>query len=508
VEKQNKTGRQQNSRQQKNGQQNNNRQQNRTEKQGKAERARRSQNRQILTVTYIFILMFCALIGYYIYFLVAKSEEAVNNPYNVARINNRAERIYRGKILSDTGEPLAMVQVGTDGEASRYYPYGSVFAHTVGYSTRGTVGLEALFNRQLLTCSIHPLNQVYNELTGTKNSGDNVNTTLNLELQQVLYDAMAGYEGAAVALEPSTGKVLAMVSKPDFDPNQINEIYDELIADPSNTNLLNKAAQGLYSPGSVFKLFTLLEYMKEKPYSWKDFSYDCHGTIRAGGASIDCSGGTAHGRVDVERALELSCNGAFIKMGLELDTDQYRETCELAGFNQNLDFQLSYKSSRFSLTDNDSVFTKAQTAFGQGETLVTPLHMAMVVSAIANNGMMMTPYLVSGISDAEGTAVEQYQSPSSLQIMTAEQANAITFMMEGVVNNGTASIVRSDKYQAAAKTGSAEIGRDMDTHAWFVGFAPSDQPAVAVAVVLEKAGSGGNNAGPVAKKIFDAYLAD
>ncbi len=475
-------------------------------KKDKSVKKKRGQNRQILQMTYLFVLMFCVLIGYYGYFLVAESEEVVSNPYNSARIDQQAERILRGNILSSEGDILAMTQTDEEGNESRYYPYGSLFAHTVGYSTRGTTGIESVANEQLLTCSLTSMEQIYNELMGGKNEGNSVVTTLNLNLQQVLYEAMAGYTGAAVVLEPSTGRVLAMVSTPDFDPNTINETYEVIIADESNTNLLNKAAQGRYSPGSVFKLLTLLEYIRENPSDWQAFSYHCDGSIEVDGVSIACSGGSAHGNVDVQRALELSCNGAFIEMGLSLDVDSFAETCETAGFNQRVDFELPVSSSSFSLERSDTDFEIAQTVFGQGETLVTPLNMTMIVSAIANEGVMCSPYIIERVQDSNGSTIASYESPSSVRIMTEEEAAIISGMMEGVVNNGTAGSVKSDFYQAAAKTGSAQTGADIETNAWFVGFAPADNPAVAIAVVLEEGGSGGTNAGPIAKAVFDACL--
>ena len=464
----------------------------------------RSPNRQILQVTYLFVFMFCVLIGYYGYFLVVKSEEVVRNPYNVARIDKEAERVLRGSILSERGDVLAMTQADEDGEESRYYPYGNLFAHTVGYSTRGTTGVEAAANAHLIHCSTSVLDQIYNELMGQKNEGDNVIVTLDPELQQILDEAREGYTGAAVVLEPATGKVLAMTSTPDFDPNFINETYDAIIADDSNTNLLNKAAQGLYSPGSTFKLLTLLEYIREHPYTWENFSYQCGGSIRAGGVDVSCSGGTAHGTVDAKRALELSCNGAFIEMGLSLDKKAFTETCEQAGFNQPLSFELPSKASSFRLSWTSSDFDTTQTAFGQGETEVTPLHNAMITAAIANGGVMCSPYIISGVETAQGDKLESFTSPGSVRIMTEEEAALIGSMMEGVVNNGTGGSVKSDFYQAAAKTGSAEFDAESETHAWLVGYAPADNPRVAVSIVLEKAGSGGTNAGPIAKKIFDA----
>ncbi len=464
----------------------------------------RSPNRQILHATYLFVLMFCVLIGYYGYFLVAKSDEVVHNPYNVARIEKEAERVMRGSILSEQGDVLAMTRRDEEGEESRYYPYGNLFAHTVGYSTRGTTGVESAANGHLVHCSSTVLDQIYNELMGQKNEGDNVIVTLDPELQQILDEAMEGYTGAAVVLEPSTGKVLAMTSTPDFDPNFINETYELIIADDSNTNLLNKAAQGLYSPGSTFKLLTLLEYIREHPITWENFSYQCNGSIRAGGVDVSCSGGTAHGTVDAKRALELSCNGAFIEMGMTLDKKAFAETCELAGFNKPLSFELPSRASSFKLSWISSDFDTAQTVFGQGETEVTPLHNAMITAAIANGGVMCSPYIISGVETAQGEELEQFASPGSVRIMTEEEAALIGSMMEGVVNNGTGGSVKSDSYQAAAKTGSAEFDSESETHAWLVGYAPADRPSVAVSIVLEKAGSGGDNAGPIAKKIFDA----
>ena len=475
-------------------------------KEDKPVKKKRSQNRQILQIAYLFVLLFCVLIGYYSYFLVTEGEEVASNPYNSARIDRQAERIRRGSILSSEGDVLAMTQTDETGEESRYYPYGNLFAQTVGYSTRGTTGIESVANELLLHCSLPATEQIYNELMGEKNEGDSVTTTLNLNLQQTLSDAMRGYTGAAVVLEPDTGRVLAMVSTPDFDPNTINQTYEDIIADDSNTNLLNKAAQGLYSPGSVFKLLTLLEYIRENPDSWQSFSYHCSGSIEVGGTTIGCSGGSAHGDVDAQRALELSCNGAFIEMGLALDRESFRETCEAAGFNQQIDFELPVSKSSFTLDLSDSVFQTAQTVFGQGETLVTPLHMAMIVSAIANNGTMCTPYVLERLTDSNGNTIAEYSSPSSAQIMTEREAAIISGMMEGVVTNGTAGSVQSDAYQAAAKTGSAQTGGDNETNAWFVGFAPAENPAVAIAIVLEEGGSGGTNAGPIAKAVFDASL--
>jgi peptidoglycan glycosyltransferase len=477
-----------------------------TDRQRKRENREKSRkrNKHILIVTYVYLALFAGLIGYIVYFTTTKSKSIINNTYNT-RLEKLSKQYVRGDILAADGSVLATTKVDDDGEETRSYPYGAAFAHVVGYSTQGETGLEAASNYYLLNSHISSWNQFVQQLQDKKTTGDTVVTTLNAQLQQVLYDAMDGYQGAAVVIKPSTGEILAMVSKPDYDPNEIDKIYQDLISDSKNTNLVNRATQGLYSPGSTFKLVTLLEYMKENPGEIEDFSYNCEGSITIDDNTVKCSHG-AHGVVSAREAFAYSCNGAFIEMGMNLNLKSFRKTAETLLFNQKIPYSLGAAQSKFTLNSKSSDWEVMQTSFGQGSTEITPLHNAMLLAAIANGGVLMKPYLIDHVETSEGEVVESFLPETYGTLMTSEQAEVLIDYMVSVVNDGTGSVVQSDAYQAAGKTGSAQFDSDKQTHAWFVGLAPADDPEVVVSIVLEEAGAGGENAGPIAKKIFDTLL--
>lgn len=474
---------------------------------GKEKKAKKKINGYILGMVYLFILLFVGLAGYLCYFTWKEAPDLVNSPYN-GRLEKLNETCIRGNILSADGEILATSNVDKEGTESRNYPFGSVFAHVVGYTSVGETGLESTANYYLLNSHETKWNKLYKELTDQKALGDTVTTTLNASLQQLVYDAMGDYEGACVVMEPSTGKILAMVSKPDFNPNTLEEDYAELVSDTSNSNLVNRATQGLYSPGSTFKIVTALAYLEQHPDDWQDYMYNCEGSITMDGKTVRCSHGNSHGTVDLERAFALSCNSAFINLGVSLDIDEYRQTAERLMLNQKLPTKFSAATSKFDLDGDSSLWSVMQTSFGQGNTLVTPLYNAMLVSAVANGGIMMNPSLLEKVESVDGTSVETFETESIGSVMTADQAAIIGSMMTEVVNNGTAKVLQSDSYQAAAKTGSAQTDSDKETDAWLVAYAPAENPQIAVSIVLEEGGAGSEAGGPIVKKIFDALLAD
>ena len=215
--------------------------------------------------------LFIAMMGYMAYFNVAESQEVIRSPYN-KRQDSFADRVIRGKILDHSGNVLAQTSVAEDGSETREYPYGNMFAHVVGYADQGKSGIESLANFELLTSNAFFLEKIQKEFQGEKNVGDNVVTTLDADLQEAAYDALGSQKGAVVVMEPSTGKILAMVSKPDFSPGDVAENWDSLNSD-ENSALLNRATQGHYVPGSSFKLVTALEYMRENA-DYDSYSYD------------------------------------------------------------------------------------------------------------------------------------------------------------------------------------------------------------------------------------------
>lgn len=448
------------------------------------------------------------MIAYFTYFQFAKSEQFINNPYNT-RLDRFAEKIIRGDILSDDGIVLATTKTDANGTETRVYPKGRVYAHVVGYADNGKAGLESGYNFQLLRSHSFILERVVNEIEGKKNQGDTVVTTLQDELQQAAYEALGDRKGAVVVLEPDTGKVLAMVSKPDFDPNTIVTDWESILAnDDQNSVLLNRASQGLYPPGSTFKLVTALEYLREHPTDYKSYDYDCNGSLTADNYTLHCFGNAVHGSVDLTGSIAKSCNTSFANIGLSLDLKGYADTCKELLFNQELPTGFASSKSRFSLKEQASDSEIMATAIGQGDTLVSPMHMALIVSAIQNKGVLMNPYLVQRVENSDGTEVERYEPSVYGRLMSEQEAKILRSMMKTVVKEGTAHGLASDRYTAAGKTGSAEFGTTKgDSHAWFVGYANAKGYApVAIAVVVEGAGNGSTVSVPIAKTVFDTYF--
>ncbi len=474
----------------------------------KKEKKNPKANRNILAVTYGVVALFLVLAAYFGYFLFAKREQVINNTYN-SRLDRFSEQIIRGRLLASDGETvLADTRTDENGEETRVYAYGDVFGHVLGYTSKGKTGLEAMANYYLLTSHVNLAEQVVNELGGQKTPGDDVVTTLDTELQQAAFSALGDRRGAVIALEPDTGKILAMVSKPGYDPNRLTEDWESLTSSENDQGqLLNRAAQGLYPPGSTFKIVTALEYIREHPEDYKEFHFDCDGVYENGEYAIKCYHSNVHGSQDFTQAFANSCNGAFAGIGLELNLEALQETTEELLFGVPLPFTaLPSKNSSFQMKPGADIWEILQTSIGQGMTQMTPLHNVMITAAIANGGTLMTPYLIDSVKSAAGEEVKKFVPTAYGSLMTAWEAEQLTELMTAVVTEGTGSAVRTDAYTAAAKTGSAEFDKTKETHAWFTGFAPAEDPKLVVTVLVEEAGSGGRAAAPIARQLFDIYM--
>ncbi len=463
-------------------------------------------NREILTFAYLFLFVFAAFVGYFVWFQVRESEAVVNNTYN-KRVESLINRTVRGRILSSDGTVLAETLTEADGAERRYYPYGEKLAHTTGYVGQGKTGIESLANYYLLSSHESAWAQFVNDVIEEKNIGDDVRTTIDLDLQLAACEAMDGRKGALVALQASTGKILAMVSNPAFDPNIIAEQWADLTAEDNHeANLLNRATQGLYPPGSTFKLVTLLEYIREYPDTWQDFTYDCHGVNEEDGYKIRCYDSTAHGHLTLEEALIESCNGAFAAIGQLLDKEKFAATCDALLFNQKLPLEIAGNAASFTLPADSNAWATAQTAIGQGKTQMTPLLCTMITAAIANDGVMMQPYVLDSVWFGD-KLLTQFEPVTYGTVMSSEEARILQKMMRAVIEEGSARSLRSKLYEAAGKTGTAEYVTGSDTtHAWFTGFAGEGEDCIAVSVILEGAGTGSAQAAPVAAAVFEEYF--
>lgn len=444
------------------------------------------------------------MIAYIIRFNAVESDEFINSPYNT-RQDTFADRVVRGTIMSADEQVLAKTEIYDGGYEERVYPYSNVFAHVVGYDSNGKSGLESEANFLLLSSHEYFVDQMKNQLRGNKNMGDTVISTLESTLQTTAYYALGDRKGAVVALEPSTGKILAMVSKPDFDPNYMEENWDWLINDSSNSSLLNRATSGQYPPGSTFKIVTTLDYIQSRG-RLESYSYYCEGLITKDEHSIRCYNGTVHGQEDFSSAFASSCNCFFAEMGIELGGASLRDTAESLLFNKTLPLESSRKSE-FSLDKNSETPLIMQTAIGQGNTLVSPIHMAMITSAIANDGVLMKPYLIDKVVNDTGDLVKKRKPESYKRLMSSSEAEILQELMDDVTEYGTASALNGRGYKTAGKTGSAEYDENGSSHSWFVGYCENSEgnPGIAVAIIVEGGGTGSAAAVPIAAQIFDTY---
>lgn len=480
-----------------------------TKKTKEDKRIRRTK-RQILGITIAITGLFLAMAYYIADYSIKNQTELISNSYNGRQKILAAQNI-RGTIYSKDGDVLVSSSVNENGTEVRNYAYGRLFAHAVGYATNGRMGVEADANYYLINSNAPVSEKASADAKGLKYPGDSVYTTLDVKLQQVAYDAMGLYQGAIIVTEPSTGKILAMVSKPDFDPAQIQYTWDELVNNQGSSVLLNRVTQGAYPPGSTFKIITALEYIKEHPTDYASYHYNCTGSIKHGDDTIRCYHGTVHGAVDFDKSFAKSCNSSFANIGLQLDKDAFGKTLNSLLFNQELPTSLRSSTNKLVIDSNTEDSDMIQAVIGQGPSSISPLQLNMITCAIANDGVLMEPYIIERVENSKNTVIKTFKQVQYGNLMTSDEAQILQTLMEDVVQAGTATRLKDQSYYAAGKTGSAEFGIVKgDSHAWFTGYAgmaseDNKTPDICVTIIIEGAGSGGDYAVPIAKRIFDAY---
>lgn len=462
---------------------------------------------EIRLVSLVFAGLMVGMLVFLGQFTATNEQEMINNSYN-SRQQMLLSRNYRGKIFAAGGEVLAETVLDEQQNEKRSYPYKELFSHIVGYSSQGRMGVEALANYYLINTNIALSTKIQNDVADRKNPGDNVYTTLNVDLQRAADQQLSLYRGAIVVTEVKTGKILAMVSHPDFDPNEISDIWDDLVNDKNSSVLLNRATQGLYPPGSTFKILTALEYYREHKDSYRDYGFQCNGVFSQGTSRIHCFHGVSHGYVDFVTSFANSCNSSFANMGSQLDRSDFSLTLQNMLFGQELPLTLVHSKSSFYLPeDDDPASEMMQTSIGQGKTQVTPIHLNMITEAVANGGILMKPYVIDRVVSEDGQLVKQFYPSEYGRLLEEDEAQLLQELMRAVVEKGNAQNLKGQGYTAAGKTGSAEYtDASDDSHAWFTGYAPAEDPEICVTVIVESAGTGGAYAVPVAKGIFDVYF--
>ncbi|RKM57438.1 penicillin-binding protein 2 [Butyrivibrio sp. X503] len=470
-------------------------------------RRKRVRSYPIIVLTSIYLALFIAMLGYISHYSLTHKQEFINNEHNT-RQKILLKQNQRGKILSRDGDILAYSEKNEDGKEVRVYPYSNEFSHVVGYVSKGKAGIEGFSNYYLINTNLDLSKKVAYDAKGQKYPADNVKTTLDVHLQEVAYSALSSRKGAVVVSDPKTGEILAMVSKPDFDPNTLEQEWDQLIQDKSpDAKLLNRATQGKYPPGSTFKIVTALGYLREHPTDYMNYRFSCGGRFDYEGNTISCYHGEKHGNIDLETSFAKSCNSSFANIGVGLKSETFDYVLGNLMFNEELplDFCRSAVSSS-SYPKDGNPNSVMQLSIGQGKTSISPEHLNMITCAVANDGILMKPYVVSEVKSEDGKEIKKFAPEEYKRLMSDDEAKILRGMMEQVVQKGTASKLKGLSYTAAGKTGSAEFNDTKDSHAWFTGFAPADDPQVCVTIIVEEAGSGGSYAVPIAKRVFDAYF--
>lgn len=463
----------------------------------------KNSNREILVITYFFVLLFAGMGVYYGLFIQKDAKEIINNSYN-KRSEMLEKRVIRGQILGSGGEVLAQTIV--DGQnTKRNYPYNDLFSHVVGRVDKGRTGIEAAENITLVTSTGNIFTNSITQIKGEKLTGDSVVTTLDVDLQKAAYSSLGSQKGAVVAIEPSTGKILCMVSKPDYDPNSIEKYWEELNNDTDNSPLLNRATLGLYPPGSTFKVLTSLTFLRQNE-NYKEYEYECRGSGIFSNVSINCYDRKIHGHEDLISSFSNSCNTSFANIGLSLNLGEYKNVCEEFLFNRTLPTDLTANESSFVIDENSPRQDLPQTAIGQGKTQITPIHNCMIAATIANNGTMMCPYVVDYIKSSDGRISLKHEPREYKKLLKKKEVRYLKQMMEAVVKEGTGSPLNAAGYSVAGKTGSAEFDSTKATHSWFIGYAPADNPEIAISVIVENTGNGDVYSMPVVRSVLDEFF--
>ena len=485
-------------------------------------------NRPVRRVAYA-CLAFIAILLLQANYLQVYKATAYRDDVRNARVLLRTYDRERGPIVVGAGkdrQALASSRTTTDAlDYLRVYSAGPTYAPVTGFYSLiyGASGVERLEN-QVLSGEDDRLfvRRLSDAITGRSPQGGSIVLTLNAKAQQAAYQALAGRRGAAVAIDPRTGAVLALVSSPSYDPSLlsthdpagIRKAYLALQGDPAQP-MLTRAINQTYPPGSTFKLITAAAALSTGTFTPASripaptqLVLPQTTTPLRNFRGETCGDGTTSTLAD---ALRISCNTAFAQLGLDLGAPAVRKQAAAFGFGE-ADLFVPQRISRSSYPEVLSPPQIAQAAIGQYDVRVTPLQMAMVAAGIAHQGRVMTPYLVSEMQAPDFTRLDLAQPKVYREAISPQVAAQLTAMMELVVQSGTGTAARIPGIRVAGKTGTAEHGAGAAPHAWFIGFAPAEDPQIAVAVVVEDGGrsgseaTGGRIAAPIAKAIMQAVL--
>ena len=477
-------------------------------------------NKPIRRVALIAMIMFGLLLANGTYMMIFRQDSLAAQPQN-RRVRDAEFAQNRGAILAAGKAEIAKTVPSKDRfKYQRVYPDGELYAAITGFYSydRASTALERTYNAQLSgTDDALFVRRLVDMATKKTPEGASVQTTIVPKIQKAAADALGNQKGAVVALDPKTGAVLAMVTSPTFDPNDIashdieaaGKAYDRLAANPQHP-MSNRAAREIYPPGSTFKLVTTAAALADGKSP--DSTVESPERLKLPGTRVFLSNSTNCGgtEITITQALKVSCNTAFANLGLEVGEDKLREQAQLFGFDRRHLADLGGVASQFPDKLNDAQL--ALSSIGQYDVAASPLQMAMVSAAIANDGVLMDPYVVTTVRSQDLTPIQTYKPQELSTAMTPENAKELQQMMGLVVSEGTGRNAQIPGVEVGGKTGTAQSDPKRKPFAWFTSFAPLDDPKVAVAVVVEDADiprsdiAGGRVAAPIAKAVMEAAL--
>jgi len=481
-------------------------------------------NRPIVRLYGLVVVLFALLVAFTSRWSIFEAASLRENPHN-KRMLLEQERVDRGSILAADGTVLARSVRSTEGTYQRTYPTGELFAAPIGYDyiepPLGNAGLERFRNRELSGQRATNLQSVLDQLQGAEPRGEKVITTLDPAAQRAAMAALGEHEGAVVALEPRTGAVTVMASKPSYDPNALRspvrklEQEREMNAVPPRRSEVNRATQFGYAPGSTFKIVTATAAIDTGAYTPESL-VNGRNEIQVSGRTLKNDNDESFGPITLTYALAHSVNTVYAQIAEHVGKRALRRYMERFGFDRKP--QLDYPAGEMSASgehEGERIVVPTsprvdvgRMGIGQDKLAVAPLQMAEVAAAVANRGRLMAPHLTSRIVDAEGSTVQRIRPRVQSVVMKPSTAAAVTKMMEAVVQEGTGTAAQIPGIQVAGKTGTAQtqFGNAIN-NVWFIAFAPAAEPRVAVAVTLKAVpGEGATFAAPVARAVIENLL--
>lgn len=481
-------------------------------------------NRQIVKLFAFIVVLFGVLVGFTSWWSVFDAEALKEKNANKRPLLEQ-QQIPRGRILAADGTVIAKSVPKGRGDSKRYvrrYPEGSLFGHPIGYSfvQFGDSEFEQFHNEELIGEGSE-FSSILDELLGERQEGNDIVTSIDADAQRLALAELqeAGF-GAVVAIEPSTGAVKVMASNAPFDPNRVPFEFSKLNSNEIETPLLNRATQGLYPPGSTFKVVTAAAGLDSGAIT-PESTINAPGSLEVEGTPLQNDFSQDFGAIGIDTALTNSVNTWFGQLGQELGNDTLFQYMERFGFNATPAIDLPedevYESGVYDegelLNASDPV-DLARLAIGQERLLTTPLQMTQVAAAVANGGKLMKPQIWKRVVDPDGRVTETMDPSVYSEPISEETAEELTTAMEGVVSEGTGTNAAISGVPVAGKTGTAETpgnkacgGGVEENQAWFIGFAPADDPQVAIAVSIECTPEfGGDVAAPIFRDVAEAIL--